>query len=131
MSGLESLAVPVRCTVNGVEHLKTVNEKILSNQPWTVGLVEAIAAIDVIGRQRFDTKNRIALLLLDSNLEISLKQPGGAASSEGLVIVPLPLGERWGEGRFAVSDVFQPRVELQSRRFPSLKEHRHLRHARR
>ncbi len=57
-----------------VEHLKTRNKKILKDQPWTVGLVEAIAAIDVLTRQRFDTKNRMALILLDSNFEIALKE---------------------------------------------------------
>lgn len=57
-----------------VEHLKARNKKTLKDQPWTVGLVEAIAAVDVITRQRFDTKNRMALILLDSNFEIALKE---------------------------------------------------------
>jgi len=57
-----------------VEHLKTRNKKTLKDLPWTVGLIEAIAAVDVITRQRFDTKNRIALILLDSNFEIALKE---------------------------------------------------------
>src|ERR1039458_602584 len=57
-----------------VEHLKTRNKKVLKDAPWTVGLVEAIAAVDVITRQHFDTKNRIALILLDSNFEIALKE---------------------------------------------------------
>jgi hypothetical protein len=42
--------------------------------PWAVGLVESMAAVDVITRQGFDTKNRIALILLDSNFEIALKE---------------------------------------------------------
>ncbi len=42
--------------------------------PWTLGLVEAIAAVDIITRQRIETKNRIALILLDSNFEIALKE---------------------------------------------------------
>jgi len=42
--------------------------------PWTVGLVEAMAAVDMITRQRLDTRNRIALILLDSNYEIALKE---------------------------------------------------------
>jgi hypothetical protein len=57
-----------------VEHLKARNKKALKDQPWTVGLIEAIAAVGVITRQRFDTKNRIALILLDSNFEIALKE---------------------------------------------------------
>ena len=57
-----------------VEHLKAHNKKILKDAPWTVGLLEAIAAVEVIKRQRLDTKNRIALVLLDSDFEISLKE---------------------------------------------------------
>jgi Histidine kinase-, DNA gyrase B-, and HSP90-like ATPase len=57
-----------------VEHLKARNKKLLKEQPWTVGIVEAMAAVDVMTRQRFDTKNRIALILLDSNFEIALKE---------------------------------------------------------
>jgi hypothetical protein len=37
-------------------------------------LVEAFDAIDVIERQNLDTKNRFALILLDSNFEIALKE---------------------------------------------------------
>jgi hypothetical protein len=33
-----------------------------------------MSAVDVIGRQKFETKNRIALILLDSNFEIALKE---------------------------------------------------------
>lgn len=56
------------------EHLKDRNKTILKNQPWTLGLVEAMAAADIVLNQRFDTKNRIALILLDSNFEIALKE---------------------------------------------------------
>lgn len=57
-----------------VERLKSANRKLLKNSPWTVGLTEAIAAVDVIRRQRFDSRNRIALILLDSDFEIGLKE---------------------------------------------------------
>ncbi len=57
-----------------VEHLKTRNKKIIHDQPWTLGLVEAMGAVEVITRQRFETKNRIALIVLDSNFEIGLKE---------------------------------------------------------
>lgn len=56
------------------EHLKSKNKKAINSQPWTLGLVEAISAVEVIRRQRFDTGNRIALILLDSNFEIALKE---------------------------------------------------------
>jgi hypothetical protein len=57
-----------------IDHLRESNLLIMKDQPWTVGLVEAIAAVDLIRRQKFQTKNRIALLLLDSSLEIALKE---------------------------------------------------------
>lgn len=56
------------------EHLKDRNKTVLRNHPWTLGLVEAMAAADVVLHQRFDTRNRIALILLDSNFEIALKE---------------------------------------------------------
>jgi hypothetical protein len=56
------------------ERLKEANDDIIRDQPWTLGLVEAISAVDVISRQRFETKNRLALIMLDSNFEIALKE---------------------------------------------------------
>lgn len=57
-----------------VEHLKAQNKTQIHDQPWTLGLLEAVAAVDIIVRQRLETKNRIALILLDSNFEIALKE---------------------------------------------------------
>ena len=56
------------------EQLKTKNKQQIEDQPWTLGLVEAIAAVDIITRQKLQTRNRIALMLLDSNFEIALKE---------------------------------------------------------
>jgi hypothetical protein len=53
---------------------RSANKQQIDRQPWTVGLVEAFDAIDVIERQNLDTKNRFALILLDSNFEIALKE---------------------------------------------------------
>lgn len=57
-----------------VEKLKSLNKTQIQDQPWTLGLVETMAAVEVIGRQHFETGNRIALILLDSNFEIALKE---------------------------------------------------------
>ena len=57
-----------------IEVLKERNKKILSNKPWTLGLIEAMGLVDLIGRQKYETKNRAALILLDSNFEIALKE---------------------------------------------------------
>jgi hypothetical protein len=50
-----------------------LNKKVASSKPWTVGLFESIIATDLISNQRLNQKNRIALILLDSTLEIALK----------------------------------------------------------
>ena len=57
-----------------MEKLKSRNKKRIAELPWTLGLVEAIGAVEIITRQRLETKNRIALIMLDSNFEIGLKE---------------------------------------------------------
>lgn len=57
-----------------IELLKERNKKIISDKPWTLGLIEAMGLVDLIGRQKYETKNRAALILLDSNFEIALKE---------------------------------------------------------
>ena len=53
---------------------RVTNSQQMDRQPWTVGLVEALDAVDVIEKQNFGTKNRFALILLDSDFEIALKE---------------------------------------------------------
>jgi len=57
-----------------VDTLKSKNKTVLSEQPWTLGILEAMGAVEIIERQRLETRNRIALILLDSNFEIALKE---------------------------------------------------------
>lgn len=56
------------------EQLKAKNKKQIEEKPWTLGLIEAVSAVDIISRQRLTTGNRIAMILLDSNFEIALKE---------------------------------------------------------
>jgi histidine kinase/DNA gyrase B/HSP90-like ATPase len=56
------------------ERYKAASKIQIQNQPWTLGLVESLAMVDVVERQRFETKNRISLILLDSTFEIALKE---------------------------------------------------------
>lgn len=56
------------------ETLKSRNAATIADQPWTLGLVEAVAAVTILSRQKLETGNRIALILLDSNFEIALKE---------------------------------------------------------
>ncbi len=57
-----------------VDQLRVSNTRVMDAKPWTIGLVEAMGLVDVIGRQKLETKNRAALILLDSNLEIAFKE---------------------------------------------------------
>lgn len=57
-----------------IEHLKKANDSKIAEQPWTLGLIEAVAAVTILARQKLETKNRISLILLDSNFEIALKE---------------------------------------------------------
>lgn len=53
--------------------LQRINQSVLSKKPWARGAVEADIAVEVIQKQRLDQKNRLALILLDSSLEIAFK----------------------------------------------------------
>lgn len=57
-----------------IEILKETNKTLLSKKPWTLGLIESMGFVDLLGHQNYDTKNRVALILLDSNFEIALKE---------------------------------------------------------
>jgi len=50
------------------------NKRIASNKPWSKGLYEGVIAADLITKQKLEQKNRIALIVLDSTLEIAFKE---------------------------------------------------------
>ena len=57
-----------------IETLKNANRHVIKSKPWVLGLVESFGAVDVLQKNRFDSKNRMSLLLLDSTFEIGLKE---------------------------------------------------------
>jgi len=63
-----------RVRVSHIEGLLAHNETSTTKMPWTLGLVESIGLVDVIMRQRAQTRSRAALILLDSCLEIGFKE---------------------------------------------------------
>lgn len=65
---------PTTRSRNHFEQLRELNATTLRDRPWTLGLVEAMGMVDVIGRSKFSARNRVALILLDSNFEIALKE---------------------------------------------------------
>jgi len=54
--------------------VKQNNKTLANKKPWIIGLYEGIISVDWILKQKFDERNRIALLLLDSTLEIAFKE---------------------------------------------------------
>jgi hypothetical protein len=50
------------------------NRVIGKKKPWTKGLYEGVIAADLISKQRLEERNRIALIVLDSTLEIAFKE---------------------------------------------------------
>lgn len=69
-----SLPVPRGRQKNYPERILEQNEPIFRTKPWIRGLVEAIGMADIVFRRRATTKNRVALIVLDSTLEIALKE---------------------------------------------------------
>jgi len=57
-----------------IDKVSEANKVVTTAKPWTSGLLESIVAVDVIERQDLKQRNRIALILLDSTLEIGLKE---------------------------------------------------------
>jgi len=57
-----------------IDKIKQQNKKIGEEKPWTVGLYEGMIAVDLIFKQKLQSKNRICLVVLDSILEISMKE---------------------------------------------------------
>jgi hypothetical protein len=50
------------------------NKGLGKKKPWVRGLYEGIIAVDLISKQRLEQRNRIALIVLDSTLEIAFKE---------------------------------------------------------
>ncbi|MCU1241712.1 MAG: hypothetical protein JWO71_2438 [Candidatus Acidoferrum typicum] len=61
-----------------------INKVTSKKKPWTRGLYEGVIAAELIGKlQRLEQKNRIALIVLDSTLEIGFKEYLVHESGEG------------------------------------------------
>lgn len=56
------------------ETIKQKNKNLGKKKPWIIGLYEGIIAADTITKQSLEQKNRFALIMLDSTLEIAFKE---------------------------------------------------------
>lgn len=72
-----------------VDKVAARNEKIYQDKPWSKGLAEGIVAADLIANARLDARNRFALIMLDSTLEIAFKEylvnDSGGGYSQGRI----------------------------------------------
>jgi len=50
------------------------NKNVAQKKPWVRGLYEGVIAADLISKQNLEQANRIALIVLDSTLEIAFKE---------------------------------------------------------
>lgn len=107
-----------------IDHLRENNHKIMKAKPWTVGLVESIAAVDTIRRQKYQTKNRIALLLLDSSFEIALKE--FIVHTDGLNLGGKSLRQLF-ERRSLVIDVVQQKFSIDEEKLVRVQHYYRLR----
>jgi len=107
-----------------IDHLKQKNRAVLDDKPWTLGLLEAIAAVQIIVRQKLQTKNRIALILLDSTFEIALKE--FIVHTDGF-----NLGGRTYEqifkNRDEVISIISQKVHIDATKLNKIKHYYHLR----
>jgi hypothetical protein len=84
------------------DRLRETNKGIAKDRPWVIGLYESMAIADIILRQRFEEKNRIALLVLDATLEIAYKE----------YLTNEVQGNRYGDDR--LRNLFKDRVSVQA-----------------
>lgn len=50
------------------------NTHITKAKPWTLGLVESMSMFEVLLGKPYESRNRLGLIILDSNLEIGMKE---------------------------------------------------------
>lgn len=70
---LYPLPTPIK-KPNYENYVKEKNAKTSTSKPWTIGLYEAIILADNLIHTNFESKNRFAIIVLDSTLEIALKE---------------------------------------------------------
>jgi hypothetical protein len=82
------------------DRLRASNRALAEASPWVTGLFEQVAAAEIILHQRFEEKNRIALIVLDSVLEIAFKE----------FLVHGVEGDRYGDER--LRKLFEDRISV-------------------
>lgn len=63
-----------RARPNYAESVADNNKAVLAEKPWAEAMIDGIVLVDSIQRHRVRTRNRIALIVLDSLVEIGFKE---------------------------------------------------------
>lgn len=71
---LVKLPTPRGRKKNFAERILDANEQLFATMPWVRGLVEAVGIADYVSRRKISSRNRLALIILDSTFEIALKE---------------------------------------------------------
>jgi hypothetical protein len=100
-----------RVRKKSIDYLKENNAEVIERKPWVRGLLDSLAAQEIIGRQRLETRNRIALILLDSTFEIALKEY--IVHTDGLNLCGRSLEELFKQ-RDAVISVVRQKIDFDS-----------------
>ncbi|MEP1327108.1 ATP-binding protein [Pseudophaeobacter sp.] len=56
------------------DRLLDQNQPITRSKPWTLGLIESMSLFEIVSAKNYESRNRIGLIILDSNLEIGMKE---------------------------------------------------------
>jgi hypothetical protein len=54
--------------------LRAANASVIEEKPWVAGLIESVEIVDLVRKRSLETAGRVALILLDSTLEIAFKE---------------------------------------------------------
>ncbi|MCC5946783.1 MAG: hypothetical protein JJT94_17760 [Bernardetiaceae bacterium] len=55
------------------DRIKLLNSQLASAEPWIIGTYESIMVSEHLKTKKFESKNRIILILVDSSIEIAFK----------------------------------------------------------
>lgn len=54
--------------------LKAANRKLIDDKPWVTGLIDGAVAAKAVRKLNLESRNRLALIILDSTFEIAMKE---------------------------------------------------------
>ena len=76
IKGIPKIYLPTPPASRQKWHQKIIaaNQATITTRPWSAGLLDSVIAVDLVSKLSLNQKNRIALILLDSTVEIAYKE---------------------------------------------------------